>query len=75
MPSLEREPVDITRQSVTKHSEAADEFEKVLRSLLPKVPMTMKGALFLPFNGGFHYQISDPRHYRYEVPHTYPGTV
>ncbi|OJA15825.1 hypothetical protein AZE42_04029 [Rhizopogon vesiculosus] len=44
MPSLEREPADITRQSVMKHPEAADEFgyEKVLRSLLPRVPMTMK---------------------------------
>jgi len=52
MPSLERDPAEITRQSVTRHpqSEAAGEFgyEKVLRSLLPRVPMTIKGALILP---------------------------
>lgn len=52
MPSLERDPADITRQSVTRHprSEAAGElgYEKVLRSLLPRVPMTAKGVLILP---------------------------
>ncbi|KAG2133346.1 hypothetical protein DEU56DRAFT_420724 [Suillus clintonianus] len=48
IPSLEREPAEITRQSVTKLQESADEFgyEKVLRSLLPRVPMTMKDVKF-----------------------------
>ncbi|KAG2106557.1 uncharacterized protein F5147DRAFT_227287 [Suillus discolor] len=48
IPSLEREPAEITRQSVTKPQESADElgYEKVLRSLLPRVPMTLKDMKF-----------------------------
>lgn len=48
IPSLEREPAEITRQSVTKPQESIDElgYEKVLRSLLPRVPMTLKDMKF-----------------------------
>ncbi|KAG1735195.1 hypothetical protein EDB19DRAFT_1638531 [Suillus lakei] len=48
IPSLEREPADITRQSVTKPEESTDGsgYEKVLRSLLPRVPMTLKDMKF-----------------------------
>ncbi|KAG2360642.1 hypothetical protein BDR07DRAFT_1610633 [Suillus spraguei] len=48
IPSLEREPAEITRQSVAKPRESVDElgYEKVLRSLLPRVPMTLKDMKF-----------------------------
>ncbi|KAG1841922.1 hypothetical protein DFJ58DRAFT_807417 [Suillus subalutaceus] len=48
IPSLEREPAEITRQSVTKPQESINElgYEKVLRSLLPRVPMTLKDMKF-----------------------------
>ncbi|KAG1732396.1 uncharacterized protein EDB91DRAFT_1251752 [Suillus paluster] len=48
LPSLEREPAESTRQSAAKHQESGDEFgyEKVLRSLLPRVPMTLKDMKF-----------------------------
>ncbi|KAG1780601.1 hypothetical protein EV702DRAFT_1042864 [Suillus placidus] len=48
IPSLEREPAEITRQSVTKPQESTDQLghEKVLRSLLPRVPMTLKDMKF-----------------------------
>jgi hypothetical protein len=48
IPSLEREPGEITRQSVAKSQEPMNElgYEKVLRSLLPRVPMTLKDMKF-----------------------------
>lgn len=48
IPSLEREPAEITRQFVAKPQESADElgYEKILRSLLPRVPMTLKDMKF-----------------------------
>ncbi|KAG1818657.1 uncharacterized protein BJ212DRAFT_1479650 [Suillus subaureus] len=48
IPSLEREPAEITRQSMTKSQESINElgYEKVLRSLLPRVPMTLKDMKF-----------------------------